>query len=412
MTQEKHNKPNDQEPVVLTEWQKRNIEFLQKKKAKEADEYKLKEKLRIKKRQEIQTKPTSDDSSPADQASDSTDDSKTLSKSVKSSGKKAAKKTKSAKKAKATKIKPVKKQPRTRSKKELAFIKALPVLLISTLVLALSSYFVTPHSQAKRITITGNTHVSKAQLIQESGIKSSDYWIKLLFGRKHYEHNLISQDIWVKDAKIKYHFLNHFTFKIKEHRIIAYAQTQKGYQPILENGRRVAAISKDSLPKSYLIINLEDQQAIQELVRDLAKLPADLVKDIKSINSAKSKTTTDLLVLTMQDGNIIRLAQSQLPKRLPYYLKIKKNLKEPSIVDMEVGIYTTTQAIEAKAADDKSDSKKADEPKAPTNQAQEQTAPATSTTPANAQAAPAGTAAQVQGGDTASQEPPSGQGHE
>ncbi|MCD0051062.1 cell division protein FtsQ, partial [Streptococcus agalactiae] len=43
----------------------------------------------------------------------------------------------------------------------------------------------------------------------------------------------------------------------------------------------------------------------------------------------------------------------------PFYKQIKKNLKEPSIVDMEVGVYTTTNTIEStpvKAEDTKNKS--------------------------------------------------------
>lgn len=76
-----------------------------------------------------------------------------------------------------------------------------------------------------------------------------------------------------------------------------------------------------------MIINLEDEKAIQELVKQLTTLPKSLVKNIKSVSLAGSKTTSDLLVIDMHDGNLIRVPQSQLTLKLPYYQKLKKILK-------------------------------------------------------------------------------------
>ncbi|WMB28055.1 hypothetical protein N1496_09005 [Streptococcus didelphis] len=139
-------------------------------------------------------------------------------------------------------------------------------------------------------------------------------------------------------------------FNVTEYDIIAYAQVENSFQPILENGRRVAVINKEKLPKSYLIINLENEKDIQDLIKSLTKLPDKLVKDIKSVSLANSSSTKDLLVLELHDGNTIRVPQSEIVDKLPYYLKIKKSLTQASIVDMEVGIYSTTQDIEAQDA--------------------------------------------------------------
>lgn len=82
-----------------------------------------------------------------------------------------------------------------------------------------------------------------------------------------------------------------------------------------------------------------------------------MVNQIQIVSSADSATTSDLLKLEMHDGNVIRVPLSELTKKLPYYLKIKDSLPENSIVDMEVGIYTTSESIEASVAADKEKAK-------------------------------------------------------
>ncbi|MFZ2482726.1 MAG: cell division protein FtsQ/DivIB, partial [Streptococcus parauberis] len=50
----KNKKKTPNEPVVLTEWQKRNLEFIEKKKKEAKEDEALREKLRIEKKEQIQ----------------------------------------------------------------------------------------------------------------------------------------------------------------------------------------------------------------------------------------------------------------------------------------------------------------------------------------------------------------------
>ena len=161
----------------------------------------------------------------------------------------------------------------------------------------------------------------------------------------------------VKEAKIVYHFPNKFTIKVKEYDIVAYAQTDDGYQPILENGTHLDVVGASELPDTFLTINLSSESDIQKLIKAFSKLDKDLVSQIQIVSSANSSTTADLLLLEMHDGNTVRVPLSEIVEKLPYYTKIKGNLTETSIVDMEVGIYTTTETIESEAAAEKESSR-------------------------------------------------------
>ncbi|MGT2958118.1 cell division protein [Streptococcus bovimastitidis] len=322
MAKKKKNSP-DKEPVVLTEWQKRNIEFLEKKKIQAEEEKKLKEKLMIEKKAQLQpVEPTEE--------VEETKVSKIL-----------FKKEKKEKQPK---------EKREKTKRQKALIKALPVLLVSLLIMGTSIFFLTPYSKMKTFDSKGNSHSSLVELVNQSKIKPSEYFLSVLFSRQKHIDAIKASNPWVKDLSIQYELPNHFIFKVKEYRIIAYAEEKNGFQPILENGRRVTVVNKSQLPKNFLIINLKNESDIQYLVRTLAKLPTKLVKNVKSVSLANSKSTPDLLSIQMQDGNTIRVPQSQLLKKMPYYLKLKKNLKDTAIVDMEVGIYSTTSDIEAAEA--------------------------------------------------------------
>lgn len=341
----KIQKAKSEKKSALTEWQKRNIEFLKKKEAEKAEKKKRQEKLRL----ERNPKATDTD----------TKAEKVEEKALTAEEKK---KAKEAKKEEARKAKETKKLQKLEAKKEKtplqkAIHHALPVIITATVILLISIFLVTPFSKKKIITVTGTSTVNQEEVIRDSGIKTSNYLFSLIFRHSIYEKNIISKNKMVKSAKFTYRFPNKLNINVKEYSIIAYAQTDDGYQPILENGTRIGLVGASELPDSFLTINLSSEKDIQKLVKAFSKLDKDLVNQIQIVSSADSATTSDLLKLEMHDGNVVRIPLSEVAKKLPYYLKIKDSLPENSIVDMEVGIYATSESIEASVAADKEKAK-------------------------------------------------------
>ena len=341
----KSQKAKSEKKSALTEWQKRNIEFLKKKEAEKAEKKKRQEKLRL----ERNPKATDTD----------TKAEKVEEKALTAEEKK---KAKEAKKEEARKAKEAKKLQKLEAKKEKtplqkAIHHALPVIITATVILLISIFLVTPFSKKKIITVTGTSTVNQEEVIRDSGIKTSNYLFSLIFRHSIYEKNIISKNKMVKSAKFTYRFPNKLNINVKEYSIIAYAQTDDGYQPILENGTRIGLVGASELPDSFLTINLSSEKDIQKLVKAFSKLDKDLVNQIQIVSSADSATTSDLLKLEMHDGNVVRIPLSEVAKKLPYYLKIKDSLPENSIVDMEVGIYATSESIEASVAADKEKAK-------------------------------------------------------
>lgn len=341
----KSQKAKSEKKSALTEWQKRNIEFLKKKEAEKAEKKKRQEKLRL------ERKPKATDT-----------DTKAEKVEEKALTAEEKKKAKEVKKEEARKAKETKKLQKLEAKKEKtplqkAIHHALPVIITATVILLISIFLVTPFSKKKIITVTGTSTVNQEEVIRDSGIKTSNYLFSLIFRHSIYEKNIISKNKMVKSAKFTYRFPNKLNINVKEYSIIAYAQTDDGYQPILENGTRIGLVGASELPDSFLTINLSSEKDIQKLIKAFSKLDKDLVNQIQIVSSADSATTSDLLKLEMHDGNVVRIPLSEVAKKLPYYLKIKDSLPENSIVDMEVGIYATSESIEASVAADKEKAK-------------------------------------------------------
>lgn len=349
----KSQKAKSEKKSALTEWQKRNIEFLKKKEAEKAEKKKRQEKLRL------ERKPKATDTDTKAEKVEEKALTAEEKKKAKEAKKEEARKAKEAKEAKKEEAKKLQKLEAKKEKTPLqkAIHHALPVIITATVILLISIFLVTPFSKKKIITVTGTSTVNQEEVIRDSGIKTSNYLFSLIFRHSIYEKNIISKNKMVKSAKFTYRFPNKLNINVKEYSIIAYAQTDDGYQPILENGTRIGLVGASELPDSFLTINLSSEKDIQKLVKAFSKLDKDLVNQIQIVSSADSATTSDLLKLEMHDGNVVRVPLSEVAKKLPYYLKIKDSLPENSIVDMEVGIYATSESIEASVAADKEKAK-------------------------------------------------------
>ena len=85
---------------------------------------------------------------------------------------------------------------------------------------------------------------------------------------------------------------------------------------------------------------MTDKAKVKKFVKELTDIN-DLIKNnIQTVDLTPSKATKDLLTLTMRDGHKIIVPLSDIHKKLPYYSRVQAFLTEPSIVDMEAGIFS------------------------------------------------------------------------
>ena len=320
----------------LSEWQKRNQEYLKKKAEEEAAlaEEKEKEKQARKEANSKLLEEAKKSSSQSDE--EDTSPSKELSekeeKSQKDDYKVNEEKEKKKEKPAKPKIAPV------------HIWRAVSILVPSILVLLLSVYLLTPLSTIKNIEVKGNSNTQADDIKQASGIQDSDYTLALLLDKEKYAERIKSNH-WIESAKIDYQFPTNFTIEVKEFDIAGYYVTGEDHYPILSSGTIDSSpVNLLNLPETYLTVTFNDEQQVKDLIAGLSSISEDIKSQIQKIELAPSKATADLLKITMLDTDEILVPLSELSKKLPYYSKIKPQLAEPSFIDMEAGIYSTSLA--------------------------------------------------------------------
>ena len=351
MSKDKKNEGKEilEELKELSEWQKRNQEYLKKKAEEEAALAEKKEKERqarmgeeSEKSEDQESETDHEDSESAKEESEekveSSEGDKEEEEKEESTSKENEEQDKKLSK-KATKEKPVKaKIP------GLHILRALTILFPSLLLLIVSAYLLSPYATMKDIRVEGTVQTTADGIRQASGIQDSDYTINLLLDKAKYEEQ-IKSNYWVESAQLVYQFPTKFTIKVKEYDIVAYYISGENHYPILSSGQlETSSVSLVSLPETYLSVLFNDSEQIKAFVSELAQISPELKAAIEKVELAPSKVTSDLIRLTMNDSDEVLVPLSEMSKKLPYYSKIKPQLSEPSVVDMEAGIYSYTVA--------------------------------------------------------------------
>ena len=339
--EEQAAKSSSENTQEVSEWQKQHHEYLSKKteeKSTSSEEV-----------DEESEKSEEKDSDTSDETSNEEKDSEKISQEDAKSQDQAGEENAGAEVKKEKKVKTKNKPPKP-AIPSIHIWRAVTILVPSFLILFLSIYLLSPLATMKHIEVMGNVQTSADQVREASGIRDSDYTISLLLNKdKHAE--MVKSNHWIESAKIVYQFPVHFTIEVKEFGIVAYSVSGDSYYPILSSGSiESTAVSSDNLPEKYISVLFNDEEQIKTLISQLNEVSPEIKQEIEKIELAPSKVTSDLLKITMYDTDEILVPLSELGKKLPYYSKIKPQLTVPSGIDMEVGIYS--YSLVDKALDD------------------------------------------------------------
>ena len=357
MSKDKKNEGKEilEELKELSEWQKRNQEYLKKKAEEEAALAEEKEKERQARmgaeseksedKQDQESEADHEDSESAkEDAKEKAEDSEEVKKEVSKEKSKSTESTEKENQDKKLAKKATKEKPAKAKIPAIHILRALTILFPSLLLLIVSAYLRSPYATMKDIRVEGTVQTTDDDIRQASGIQDSDYTINLLLDKAKYEEQ-IKSNYWVESAQLVYQFPIMFTIKVKEYDIVAYYISGENHYPILSSGQlETSSVSLVSLPETYLSVLFNDSEQIKTFTSELAQISPELKAAIQKVELSPSKVTSDLIRLTMNDSDEVLVPLSEMSKKLPYYSKIKPQLSEPSVVDMEAGIYSYTVA--------------------------------------------------------------------
>ena len=363
---DKKNQKTPKEVTKLSEWQRRNQEY-QKKKQLEEQEEKEKKAQEEKERQELlnQKTPSEDldaeelDTETAEVEEDENVTEEEVQETLPEETEEDAEEEKIIYLTEPSEAMLEEEELAKKAKKEgqiarSHIYRAIPVLVISTLIALFSAYLLTPLAKQKIIEFSGNKNADQALLFEKSQIQDRDYTLTTFLNRDRYLANMKAASPWVKDISMNYTFPTTFKVQVEEYQVFGYYVTEEDHYPILENGEVVETpVAAGQLPKAYLAVRFSDRELVRQFVKQLEKIPSSVRNQIEAVDLTPSKVTKDLVTLTMKDGTKVLVPVSQIKRKLPYYSQIRKLIEEDSVIDMEAGIYSYNAETMATLAQEK-----------------------------------------------------------
>lgn len=222
-----------------------------------------------------------------------------------------------------------------------ALWRAASIYFVFLFLLFFSIYLISPFGKQKYFTVSGNNRVSDTLVKKYSLIRPQDYVVTIALNKDAYATNIERNSKLIKDAHIQFDIPNRFSIQIEEYKELGFVTEEEQFFSVLSSGE-VSEIPADkaTLGERYTSINLIDRELIRKLALQLDKVDEGILTNIQSIDLTPSKSTADLLTLTMYDGNKVVVPLSEIEYKLVYYSKIAPQLMVASTIDMEVGIFS------------------------------------------------------------------------
>ena len=363
---DKKNQKTPKEVTKLSEWQRRNQEYQKKKQLEEQEEKEKKAQEEKERREFLNQKTPSENLDAEEQNAETTEEENVadvaeeeLQETLPEEVEEEAEEEKIIYLAEPSEAMLEEEELAKKAKKEgqiarRHLYRAIPVLVISSLIALFSAYLLTPLAKQKVVEFSGNKNVDQTLLFEKSQIKNQDYTLTTFLNRDRYVANMKVASPWVKDISMTYAFPTTFKVQVEEYQVFGYYVTEEDHYPILENGEVVETpVATDQLPKSYLSVRFSDRELVRQFVKQLGKIPSSVRDEIESVDLAPSKVTKDLVTLTMKDSTKVLVPISQIKRKLPYYNQIRKLIEDNSVIDMEAGIYSYNAETMATLAQEK-----------------------------------------------------------
>ncbi|MGK0552306.1 cell division protein FtsQ/DivIB [Enterococcus faecalis] len=313
---------DETETTALTPWQKENQKYLKEKGVDPVWQAKNETEAIADSENKEQTEPTietvPDEAEASDQNSTSSQPQKML-----------------AYETFADRLPNIKKVRNKRLYRRLTFISS--ILLLAVLLML---YFVSPLSKLGGITVAGNQHIDSQTVIKQSKlVQGQDLW-EQFFNRNQASKTIKKKVPRVKTASISLNGINTFKIKLTEYQVVASAAENGKYHPILENGTILPEVTKAAENGKPIFENFKDPKVVAALIKSYNELSNELKQGISEIKYAPSKANKELINLYMNDKNRVIINISQLSEKLKYYAQVAQQMKQPGVIDMEVGIFS------------------------------------------------------------------------
>ncbi|WP_223596020.1 cell division protein FtsQ/DivIB [Neobacillus bataviensis] len=213
------------------------------------------------------------------------------------------------------------------------------LLILFFMMIVAVAYTQSPLSHVKTITLKGNEIYSKDEIIHKSGLSNNTNIWKV---RKDAVVSKVEELPEINKAVVKRKWPNTIIIQVVEHKRIAYLKKDTSYLPVMENGKILKERKTEMVPvNSPTLFDFKEGAALNEMVKELKKLPIEITNSISEIHYTPKKTDRYHVSLFMNDGFEVSATLKSFSEKMVHYPSIIGQLdpNKKGIIDLEVGSY-------------------------------------------------------------------------
>ena len=224
------------------------------------------------------------------------------------------------------------------------------IILFSLCCILALGYYVSPKANVASVQVKGAPELNSKQVVKTVNISPENKIVFCLLKGKEYNKQLSDAFPEIEKVQVGVKNTNHLILTLKERPVIGYIHEGTGYRKILATGKVGSqVIDKNKIDKNKLLfIGYNQKVSLSEDIKVYASLQQHIRDQVKMLSGETRRPTQ--IVLVMKDNNIVIGNLSTIKSKIQYYDKIKSQLKEPSVIDFEIGAYSRplTQAEKVK----------------------------------------------------------------
>ena len=226
-----------------------------------------------------------------------------------------------------------------KERKRAIFLRFGLTLLVSLILIVGLTYYLSPYSLVKDLTISNNGDISQAEIIKESGINNKSHILLVMLQREKITKKLKSEFPAIKTVNFEMKNATTLNLQVQRYNPIGYLKTNNDYQIILKNGAIGAEkFQKEQLDKLPRFVNVKNKKQLKAIMALLEKFPKKISQQIAVVDGANFGNGQ--ITIGMTNQNVIIGTQKTLVDKLKYYQKIDDQLADPAVIDFEIGAFS------------------------------------------------------------------------
>lgn len=215
------------------------------------------------------------------------------------------------------------------------------IIFTSACFILVLGYFVSPKANVASVQVKGAPELNSEQIVKATGISTQDKVVSSFFKQKQYSQKLSATFPEIESVNVSASHFNNLILKINEKKVIGYIfERNNQYRKILASGKVGSqTLNESEINKNKpIFIGYNKRASLKEDLDIYSKLPANIQNQIKVMSGETNRPTQ--IVFVMNDNNVVVGNTSTIISKIKYYEKIKKQLKEPSVIDLEIGAFS------------------------------------------------------------------------